>query len=220
MDNPSRSERSRKAALAAALTIVARDGPGRLTLDAIARESGLSKGGLMHQFRTKEAVLRALLEQQLAHVHEFTEEFRRKNAASLTHPELATQIVTSKEIIAQQYSVAHAMLAALASDPGLLVENRELDAARVEAIKAEAADPELAVLRWAAARGLALLAMLRLCPIPEAELSRLFARLLDDRQWTALEHPPKEPAAKGTSAKNSGVKRAEPKANARARQNR
>jgi AcrR family transcriptional regulator len=213
MDNPSRSERSRKAALAAALSIIARDGPGRLTLDAIARESGLSKGGLMHQFRTKEAVLRALLEQQLAHFGEFTEEFRRTHAASLAHPELATQIATSREIIAQQYSVAQAMLAALASDPKLLVEAREQDARRVDQIKAEAADPELAVLRWAAARGLALLAMLRLCPIPEAELEPLFARLLDDRQWTAVERPAKEPSPKVPVGKGPADKRlAEPKA--------
>jgi AcrR family transcriptional regulator len=197
MDNPSRSERSRKAALVAALTIVARDGAGRLTLDAIARESGLSKGGLMHQFRTKEAVLRALLEQQMAHFGEFTDEFRRKNAASLAHPELATQIATSREIIAQQYSVAQAMLAALSSDPKLLVDAREQDASRVELIKAEATDPELAVLRWAAARGLALLAMLRLCPIPEAELEPLFARLIDDRQWTAFERPAKATTVEG-----------------------
>ena len=37
MDNASRSERTRKAVLQAALTIIARDGPARLTLDAIAR---------------------------------------------------------------------------------------------------------------------------------------------------------------------------------------
>lgn len=43
MDNASRSERSRNVALDAALVIIARDGPGRLTLDAIARESGLPK---------------------------------------------------------------------------------------------------------------------------------------------------------------------------------
>ena len=224
MDNPSRSERSRKAALAAALTIIAREGPGRLTLDAIARESGLSKGGLMHQFRTKEAVLRALLEQQIAHIGEFTDEFRAGNAGSLAQPELATQIATSKEIIAQQYSVAQAMLAALASDPKLLVNAREQDARRVEEIKREAFDPELAVLRWAAARGLALLSMLRLCPIPEADLEPLFARLLDDRQWTALELPTKGRKgrpANAASKKRTTVKRpAEPKASARGRQDR
>ena len=200
MDNPSRSERSRKAALAAALTIIARDGPGRLTLDAIAQESGLSKGGLMHQFRSKEAVLKALLEQQFAHFNDFTRDFRSKLGAASAQPELATQIATSREIIAQQYSVAQAMLAALASDPNLLVEARDLDAARVKAIKKEAADPELAVLRWAAARGLALLAMLRLCPIPEAEVQRLFERLLDDGQWRALEHPAKPPVKRPVRA--------------------
>ena len=46
MDNPSRSEKTRNAVIQAALAIIARDGPGRLTLDAIARESGISKGGL------------------------------------------------------------------------------------------------------------------------------------------------------------------------------
>ena len=45
MDNASRSERSRNVALDAALVIIARDGPGRLTLDAIARESGLKIAG-------------------------------------------------------------------------------------------------------------------------------------------------------------------------------
>jgi AcrR family transcriptional regulator len=200
MDNPSRSERSRKAALAAALTIIARDGPGRLTLDAIAQESGLSKGGLMHQFRTKEAVLKALLEQQFAHFNDFTRDFRSKLGAASAQPELATQIATSREIIAQQNSVAQAMLAALASDPNLLVEARDLDAARVKAIKKEAADPELAVLRWAAARGLALLAMLRLCPIPEAEVQRLFERLLNDEQWRALEQPAKPPVKRPVRA--------------------
>lgn len=34
----------------------------------------------MHQFRNKEAVLRALLEQQFVHFGEFSKEFRRKTA--------------------------------------------------------------------------------------------------------------------------------------------
>jgi len=71
MDNPSRSERSRKLAIEAAFTIIARDGPGQLTFDAIARESGISKGGLMHQFRTKGNVLKALLEHQTDYFENF-----------------------------------------------------------------------------------------------------------------------------------------------------
>ncbi|GLH77801.1 TetR family transcriptional regulator [Bradyrhizobium sp. SSBR45G] len=186
MDNPSRSERSRKAALTAALTIIARDGPGRLTLDAIARESGLSKGGLMHQFPNKEAVLKALLEQQFAHFDEFAGKFRAE-AGRADQPELATQIAISRELIAQQYSVAQAMLGALAQEPGLLADARAKDAERVAEIRDEADDADLAVLRWAAARGLALMTMLRVSPLEQPELDRLFARLLDDRQWTGFE---------------------------------
>ncbi|WP_257166626.1 TetR/AcrR family transcriptional regulator [Bradyrhizobium sp. SRS-191] len=183
MDNPSRSERSRKAALTAALTIIARDGPGRLTLDAIARESGLSKGGLMHQFPSKEAVLRALLEQQFSHFDEFASKFRTEAGEAGGQSELATQIAISRELIAQQYSVAQAMLGALAQEPSLLADARAKDAERLAEIRGEADDAELAVLRWAAARGLALMAMLRVSPLEPAELDRLFARLLDDRQW-------------------------------------
>ncbi|MDU0958745.1 MAG: helix-turn-helix domain-containing protein, partial [Bradyrhizobium sp.] len=146
MDNPSRSERSRKAALTAALTIIARDGPGRLTLDAIARESGLSKGGLMHQFPNKEAVLKALLEQQFAHFDEFARKFRAEAGQATNQPELATQIAISRELIAQQYSVAQAMLGALAQEPGLLADARAKDGERVAEIRGEAHDADLAVL--------------------------------------------------------------------------
>ncbi len=188
MDNPSRSERSRKAALTAALTIIARDGPGRLTLDAIARESGLSKGGLMHQFPNKEAVLKALLEQQFLHFDEFASRYRAEAGKAADQPELATQIAISRELIAQQYSVAQAMLGALAQEPGLLADARAKDAERVAEIRGEAEDADLAVLRWAAARGLALMTMLRVSPLEQPDLDRLFARLLDDRQWTGFEH--------------------------------
>jgi hypothetical protein len=50
-------------------------------------------------------------------------------------------------------------------------------------IRAEAADPDLAVLRWAAARGLALSAMFGISTFSEEENRRLFDRLADDRQW-------------------------------------
>ncbi|MDN7181010.1 TetR/AcrR family transcriptional regulator [Caballeronia sp. SEWSISQ10-4 2] len=183
MDNPSRSERSRKLAIEAAFTIIARDGPGQLTFDAIARESGISKGGLMHQFRTKGNVLKALLEHQT----EYFENFSRDYLATIgdTKPEatLLAQIATARESTTQQHSVALAILAALVEDPELLSTVREGDAKRVKRIKAEAVDPDLALLRWSAARGLALTALFGLCPFSDKERGRLFDRLLDEDQW-------------------------------------
>lgn len=184
MDNPSRSEKTRNAVIQAALAIIARDGPGRLTLDAIARESGISKGGLMHQFRNKEAVIKALLEHQIQHFGDFSKRYLAENGSAL-QPHLAAQIATLRETLTGQRAISLAILGAVAQEPGLLSITKDIDASTLKAIKAEAADPELATLRWLAAYGLALTAMLGICPIPEKERSRLFDRLLDDRRWAA-----------------------------------
>lgn len=184
MDNASRSERSRKAALQAALTIISRDGPNRLTLDAIARESGMSKGGLTHQFPTKEAVLKALLVHQIEYFGDFTERYLAEAGAASAQPKLAAQIATLREAIAQPHSVALAILGALTQDPGLLSQTRAASGKAVDAIKTEAADPQLALVRWAAAQGLTLMTLFGLNPLTEQERGQLFERLLDDRQWT------------------------------------
>lgn len=191
MDNTSRSERTRTVAIQAALAIIARDGPGRLTLDAIAREGGISKGGLMHQFPTKTAVLKALLEHQVAHFEAFSAKYMAEHGAELAHPHLATQIATTRESIAGANPIAFAIMGAMAQEPDLLSISKERSAETIRAIKAEAADPELATLRWAAALGLALTVMLGMSPLGEEERERLFDRLLDDKQWSALSGAPK-----------------------------
>src|SRR5262245_9918009 len=48
--------------LSAAERVVMRDGVTRLTIDAVARESKLSKGGVLYHFATKEALIQAMLE--------------------------------------------------------------------------------------------------------------------------------------------------------------
>ncbi|WP_076860344.1 TetR/AcrR family transcriptional regulator [Bradyrhizobium mercantei] len=216
MDNPSRSERSRNAALEAATTILTRDGPGRLTLDAIARESGLSKGGVMHQFRTKEAVLRALLEQQMAYFEEFSNRYIARARETTDQPELAAQIATLREAISTPRSGAFALLAAMNENPELMAMPRDVDIEKVARMKAEARDPDLALLRWAAARGLLLSSLFGLSSLTDAERDRLFERLLDDSKWTALEQgaaakPAKTAAgARAASPQPAGTRAAKP----------
>lgn len=209
MDNATRSERSRAAALKAAITIIARDGPGRLTLDAIARESGLSKGGVMHQFRTKEAVVKALLDQQMVHFEAFSSRYLAKARETSANPELLTQLATVREAASAPDSIALALVAAMVENPGLMALPREREMKRLAAIKAEAADPELALLRWAAARGLLLSSLFGMSPLGKEEHQRLFARLLDDSQWAALEKPAKPRVAKAgaTAAARAGTAR-------------
>jgi AcrR family transcriptional regulator len=195
MDNATRSERSRRAALQAALTIVARDGPGQLTFDAIARESGISKGGLMHQFRTKGDVLKALLEHEIEYFENFSRNYLAANGETKAEPNLAAEIATMREAMDNPHSAGFSILAALVEDPSLLSATRETTAQKVKHIKAEAADPDLALLRWAAARGLVFTALLGLCPLSEKERERLFDRLLDEDQWPQAAEPKKKPRA-------------------------
>jgi len=183
MENSIRSERSRNAIIKAALAIIARDGPGRLTLDAIARESGISKGGLTHQFRTKEAVLKALVEHQVEYFDKLSRDYLAALESTRQEAHLSTQITMLREAVTGQNAIAFAVVGAMVEAPSLLSIIRERTAEQVERIKAEAPDPDLAMLRWAAARGLAFTEILGLCPLSGEERGRLFDRLLDDRQW-------------------------------------
>lgn len=210
MDNTTRSERSRQAVIQAALAIIVRDGPSRLTLDAIARESGISKGGLMHQFHNKEAVLKALLEYQIEYYEEFSRSFLAEAGPGTQEPCLASQIATSREAITKPKSVFFGIVGAIAQEPSLLSLSRDIDAEKVEHIRAEAADPDLALLRWAAARGLALTSLLGMCPLSNADRERLFDRLLDGAQW-ADRGPRATPEAKEPETKSAEPKAAKPK---------
>ena len=202
MDNPTRSERSRNAVLQAALTIIARDGPGRLTLDAIARECGMSKGAVTHQFHTKEGVLKALLERQTDYFEDFSRQYMAGAGADKSQPELAAQIATIRQAISEPQSAAFAVLGAVVKEPDLLAITRKLDEKKVKAIKAEAPDPQLALLRWAAARGLALTAVLGLCPFSHKEREQLFERLLADEQWPAPAKSEKKKVASSRAKRN------------------
>ena len=182
MDNPTRSERTRTAAIQAALAILERDGPGKLTFDAISRESGISKGGLMHQFRTKGDVLNALMEHQQDYYQRFQRDYLAARDPGAGQPTLSAQIATMREVIDQQPSAALAIMAALVEDPAPLQQVRDIDAENVKRIAAESGDPDLALLRWKAAWG-SRSAMFGLCPLSADERARLFDRLLDETQW-------------------------------------
>ena len=57
----------------------------------------MSKGALMHQFHTKEAVLKALLEHQIAHFEAFSQRYLAEREGALRQPRLAAPIATSRE---------------------------------------------------------------------------------------------------------------------------
>lgn len=107
----------RERALAAAIALASRDGGHAMTIDAVAREAGVSKGGVLHHFPSKDALVRAVVsllterfeaavdaaaEQDMQPVGRYVRAFLR----ALSDPALA--------------QVGRAMLSAVAHDPSLL----------------------------------------------------------------------------------------------------
>jgi len=178
MDNQTRSGISRRKAIEAALTILARDGVGGLTFDSLSRESGISKGGLLHQFKTRHGVLCALLD------------YLAKEGSAKDEPILAAQIAIYREAIKQPSSVARAGLAALIESPTLREELKTSDKAVMQALRDDAADPDLSMLRYFAASGIAFHALLGMSALSESVRKRLFDRLLDEKQWGASTSQP------------------------------
>lgn len=112
----------RERALAAAVTVVIRDGAVALTMDAVAKEAGVSKGGVLHHFSTKEGlvgeVVAALVEQWEAAVQaqadadpEPVGRYVRAFLEAMSRPELA--------------QVGRGLLAAVAVNPELLDPMRQ-----------------------------------------------------------------------------------------------
>jgi len=91
--------------------------------------------------------------------------------------------------------------------PDLLSINREAEAEALEAVKAEAADPELAVLRWMAARGLHITTLLGTCPLSAEERDRLFDRLIDDARSPALAKTAKPTSTRPSRGRSGAVKK-------------
>ena len=191
MDNQTRSEISRRKAIDAALTILTREGVGGLTFDSLSRESGISKGGLLHQFRTRHGVLCALLEYQQQQFEQIARDYTAKEGASKAEPSLAAQIAIYRESINQPHSVARAVLAALVESPTLLEDMKKSDAAKMKALQDEATDLDLSLLRYFAASGLAFHSLLGLSPLGDSARNRLFDRLLDEESWQGQKLQPK-----------------------------
>lgn len=65
----------RGALLDAAEHVVLRDGPAHLTIDAVAAEAGVSKGGVLYAFATKDILIDAMLARVVAEYDKLAEGF-------------------------------------------------------------------------------------------------------------------------------------------------
>lgn len=172
--------------LDAAEALVLEDGAVRLTIDGVAEKAGMSKGGVLYHFPTKEALLAAMLDRRMERGR-----CNREAALAATPPgpgqsikaDIATVLLCKDE---QDRRFASAMLAAIANDPKMMTPVCTYHRDRFAAY---AADPDYLdkCLLLLAADGLFLLEVLNISPFTAEDRDRLVQWLLamvDERLGT------------------------------------
>lgn len=143
--------------LDAAERIVLRDGVGRLTLDAVAAEASLSKGGVLYNFPTKDDLIRGMIDRL---IHLFETEMARFSeqdpdpAGRQTRAYLSASFPETTEWTERCNQVAAAVLAAVATNRSLLEPLREHFRVWKESVKEDGLDPVIATMIRLAGEGL------------------------------------------------------------------
>jgi AcrR family transcriptional regulator len=157
--------RTRDRLLDAAGAVVMRDGAQALTLDAVAHEAEVSKGGLLYHFKSKRDLVEGLIERWLA---EFQKEMDEADPA-FVRGYVKASAPAGNEL---------GMLAALIGDPSLLVAVRKQYGIWQDRVEREGRDPVDATVARLAADGLWLAELLGMGP-PTGELrEQVLQRLL------------------------------------------
>jgi len=144
--------RTKDRLLDAAAKVVHRDGAQALTLDAVAKEAEVSKGGLLYHFKSKNELVNAMVERWMA---EFGQEIDGAGP-NFVRAYIKASAPAGKEELG--------MLAALVADPSLLVAVRRQYGIWQDRVERESRDPVDATVARLAADGLWLAELLGMGP--------------------------------------------------------
>jgi AcrR family transcriptional regulator len=174
-----RKKDSRESILQAAEEIVARHGPAHLTLETAANEAKVSKGGLFYHFRSKEALLEAMIRRSM----HLLETEHTKVAESLTgerNGKLKANIIGTLRHLEGQRPVLTAVVAAIANDPKLVEPMRESFRNDFQALCKELnlRMEDLAIL-FLASQGLLLMELLGLSFLTPSQIRKVTQRMLE-----------------------------------------
>ncbi|GJD93603.1 TetR/AcrR family transcriptional regulator [Methylobacterium iners] len=163
--------------LAAAEEVVAALGAQALTLDAVYRQAGVSKGGLLYHFPNKEALLHAMVDRYVTRCFAQETEFLREigEDARGAGSRAAIAQLAADDPGADRLSAA--LLAAVATDLEYLAPLRDLVRQRFEAMKQSDVPFETAAIIELAVNGLALFELLRLPPLTPEDRHQVLATL-------------------------------------------
>lgn len=175
MKRTQQSDQTKNTILDAANRVLTQKGAEGFTLEAVAAEAGVSKGGLLYHFTSKDKLISGMIERSIALVDAaLEEELVRSNGDYLS-----AYICASFRTTADPEQVSRAMQAAFVRDPALLTPIRERFLRMHKEITQHAPSPELGLLVRLSMDGLWLSEQLRFAPPDETERNNLRELLLD-----------------------------------------
>jgi len=191
-----RPPRAKLKVLQAAREIVASNGAGALTFEELARVSGVTRGGITYHFPTKDALLRELLEQDMAQWKASEAEFTPADIACPHQCELIGFIRSHTTQDAERQRFVAGMLSAAVHQPELLESCRNEVRERYANETWDEPSLRAYVLRMAAL-GMFWDDVFQFSHLPDHARSKLLA-LLERlaREWTSDAAPAATPATK------------------------
>lgn len=167
--------------LDAAEAVVAALGAARLTLEAVAKQAGISKGSVVYDYGSKQALLEAMVQRAVARDNAFNEAAAEACRAAENRT-LHGRIAAAAEPFPDAFrAVALNICAALAQDLALRSAIQDNQNAVIDRVRQEASGARGPMLAYLALEGMKLLESLDYHQWPEGERKALLA----DIRWLA-----------------------------------
>lgn len=166
----------KEAMLDAAEVVLTEQGAWRLTLDSVAEQAQVSKGGLLYHFPTKDALLQAMVARLMAHAASRREEQRGGNddAASILRADVETALLDDE----RDPQLCAGLISALANCPHLKEPIRSFHERRFSDLEALNVDQNESAVLLLAADGLMLMETLHVSPFSKAQRDALVETML------------------------------------------
>lgn len=170
-----RPAHARTAVLAAAEALVREIGAANLTYDELVRRSGITRGGITYHFPTKDALLRALVDNDRARWSECLADKRARHAGP--NAELLAYIDSGTEPDEDTARLCAGLLSAASLARDLNAPWRAYFAEHQRVVQASG-DPDLAAILSLAVEGLFWMETLDLSALTPERRARIVARLM------------------------------------------
>jgi len=173
------AQTTRQQIIHAAFALIRREGVARLTIEAVAQEAGLSKGGVLYHFRSKESLIQAMVASLVERFNSDIDMARREGSGgerSASGAWLRAYIRASAGSTEDDEDTV-ALLAAVSTDPRLLAPLQEQYARWQTQAEADGVDPAVATVVRLALDGLWMADLFGLASPQGALRDQVFAAL-------------------------------------------